>query len=63
MNSGSTTRTKPGGLSNNVAADAVMILDVFSKKTTTTPKDALTNCKRRLAAYIGVAAGAERKKK
>jgi phage-related protein len=46
-----------------VAADAVVILDVFSKKTPTTPKEVLTNCKRRLAAYIGVAAGAERKRK
>jgi phage-related protein len=37
-----------------LAADAVVILDVFSKKTTTTPKDVIANCKRRLEAYIRV---------
>jgi phage-related protein len=47
----------------HVAADAVLILDVFSKKTAATPKEVLTNCKRRLAAYIRVASGAERKRK
>ncbi len=47
----------------HVAADAVVILDVFSKKTATTPNDVLTNCKRRLAAYVNAAVGGERKPK
>jgi phage-related protein len=37
--------------------DAVVILDVFSKKTAATPDEVLTNCKRRLAAYIRLASG------
>ncbi len=47
----------------HVATDAVVILDVFSKKTAATPDEVLTNCKRRLAAYIRVASGGERKRK
>ena len=47
----------------HVAADAVVVLDVFSKKTAATPDEVLTNCKRRLAAYISVASGRERKRK
>jgi phage-related protein len=46
-----------------VATDAVVILDVFSKKTAATPDEALTNCKRRLAAYNRVASGGEGKRK
>ncbi len=30
---------------------AVVILDVFAKKTATTPKSVITNCQQRLAAY------------
>ena len=63
MNSVSTTRTKLGGLFYYVATDAVVILDVFSKKTAATPSEVLTNCRRRLAAYIRVASGGERKRK
>jgi phage-related protein len=47
----------------HVATDAVVILDVFSKKTATTPNEVLINCKRRLAAYINVASGGGRKRK
>jgi phage-related protein len=47
----------------HVATDAVVILDVFSKKTAVTPNEVLTNCRRRLAAYIRVASGEERKRK
>jgi phage-related protein len=32
-------------------ADAVVILEVFSKKTATTPSHVLETCKRRLKAY------------
>jgi phage-related protein len=34
-----------------VDADAVLILDVFSKKTQATPKDAIENCQRRIKLY------------
>jgi phage-related protein len=34
-----------------VAADAVVILDVFSKKTETTPKTVVNRCRQRLASY------------
>ena len=47
----------------HVATDAVVVLDVFSKKTAATPNEVLTNCRRRLAAYIRVASGGERKRK
>ena len=30
---------------NHVATDAVLILDVFSKKSAATPDEVLTNCK------------------
>jgi phage-related protein len=46
----------------HVATDAVVILEVFSKKNAATPKEVLTNCKKRLAAYITVASGEERKR-
>ena len=35
----------------HVEADAVVILEVFSKKTATTPEHTVTTCRRRLAAY------------
>lgn len=47
----------------HVATDAVVILEVFSKKTAATPDEVLTNCKKRLAAYIRAAWGEERKRK
>jgi phage-related protein len=47
----------------HVATDAVVILDVFSKKTAATPKEVLTNCKRRFAAYMKAATGRERKRR
>ena len=46
----------------HVATDAVVILDVFSKKTAATPKEVLVNCRRRLAAYRSAAKGGERKR-
>ncbi len=46
----------------HATTDAVVILDVFSKKTAATPDEVLTNCKRRLAAYIRLASGGERKR-
>jgi len=46
-----------------VATDAVVILDVFSKKTAATPIEILTNCRRRLAAYLRAASGTEGERK
>jgi phage-related protein len=40
-----------------VDPDAVIILEVFSKKSRTTPGDVLQTCRRRLAAYDQVAKG------
>jgi len=37
--------------------DAVVILDVFSKKTATTPQATLQTCRKRLAAYQRAADG------
>ena len=34
-----------------IATDAVVILDVFRKKTETTPKSVLDDCRRRLASF------------
>jgi phage-related protein len=36
----------------HVAPDAIVILDVFSKKTQTTSVQTLENCRKRLAAYL-----------
>jgi phage-related protein len=44
----------------HVAADAVVVLDVFSKKTEATPKAAVDTCRTRLAAYVKVATTKER---
>ena len=33
---------------------AVVVLDVFSKKTEATPKSVITSCQRRLAAYLKI---------
>ncbi|HKY21795.1 MAG TPA: type II toxin-antitoxin system RelE/ParE family toxin [Vicinamibacterales bacterium] len=35
-----------------IATDAVVILDVFPKKTETTPKSVLDHCRRRLAGFL-----------
>jgi phage-related protein len=39
----------------HIAPDAIVILDVFSKKTQTTPAQTLEICRRRLAAYLRAA--------
>jgi len=44
-------RDKTWRIMYHVDADAVVILDVFAKKTGTTPKSVIENCKRRLNAY------------
>lgn len=35
----------------HVAADAIVVLDVFAKKTMSTPKTVIDECKKRLALY------------
>ena len=42
-----------------VASDAVIILDVFSKKTQSTPLQTLDICRKRLAAYLRAVADKE----
>jgi phage-related protein len=45
----------------HVAVDAVVVLDVFSKKTEATPKAVIDTCRTRLAAYVQVATAKERR--
>ena len=35
----------------HIAADAIVVLDVFAKKTPATPKAVIDECRRRLAMY------------
>lgn len=35
----------------HIALDAIVVLDVFQKKTTTTPRDVIADCQERLAAF------------
>ena len=41
----------------HVADDAIVVLDVFAKKTQTTPKSVLEACRNRLAAYLKITKG------
>lgn len=45
----------------HVASDAVVILDVFSKKTETTPKGVLETCQKRVTAYRNAIGAKERR--
>ena len=44
---------------DHVEPDAVVILDVFVKKTRATPKATIATCRRRLASYRAAVSGAE----
>ncbi len=44
----------------HVAPDAVVILEVFSKKTATTPAETLAVCRKRLSMYLKVVSDKER---
>ena len=44
---------------NHLESEAVVILDVFTKKTRATPKATIENCQRRLAAYRKAISGKE----
>jgi len=52
-----TDRDQTWRIMYHVASDAVVILDVFSKKTEATPTTVLDICRTRLAAYLKVAGG------
>lgn len=41
----------------HVSADAIVILDVFAKKTAATPKTVIADCRKRLAEYLRVMQG------
>jgi phage-related protein len=41
----------------HVANDAIVVLDVFAKKTQATPKSVLDGCRKRLAAYLKLTKG------
>jgi phage-related protein len=41
----------------HIASDAIVILDVFSKKTAVTPKWVISECRKRLGAFHRVAQG------
>lgn len=56
-----TDRDQTWRIVHHVAADAVVVLDVFSKKTEATPKSVLDTCRTRLAAYLKVATAKERR--
>ena len=43
----------------HLESDAVVILDVFAKKTQATPKVTIENCQKRLAAYRKVVSSKE----
>jgi phage-related protein len=46
---------------HHVASDAVVILDVFAKKTEATPAGVLDTCRKRLADYLKVVTAKERR--
>ena len=45
----------------HLAADAVVILEIFSKKTRTTPSQVIETCRKRLAAYLRATTGKEQR--
>jgi len=55
-----TDRDQTWRIMHYVAADAVVILDVFSKKTEATPAGVLETCRKRLATYLRVTRPKER---
>jgi len=53
MNCGLSMRTQPGRILYRIDPDAIVILEVFSKKTAQTPKRVIEICKKRLKGYDG----------
>ncbi|MDP2320989.1 MAG: type II toxin-antitoxin system RelE/ParE family toxin [Acidobacteriota bacterium] len=56
-----TDRDQTWRLMYHVDSDAIVILDVFSKKTDATPTGVIANCRTRLAAYLKVVSAKERR--
>jgi len=52
-------RDKTWRIIYHVASDSIVILDVFSKKTQTTPVQTVEVCQKRLAAYLRAVSGKE----
>ena len=56
------TSSEPrAGFPLTLESKAVVILEVFSKKSEATPTTVLDNCRTRLAAYLKVAGGKKRR--
>jgi hypothetical protein len=55
MSFASPMKTRPGG--SFIAPDAVVILEVFSKKTQQTPQHVISTCKERLKLYDQLSRG------
>jgi len=55
-----TDKNQTWRIAYHLAQDAVVILDVFSKKTATTPAETLAVCRKRLFTYLRVASDKER---
>jgi len=56
-----TDRDQTWRIMHHVASDAVVILDVFAKKTESTPAGVLATCQKRLADYLKVVTAKERR--
>lgn len=56
-----TDRDQTWRIMHHVASDAVVILDVFAKKTEATPTGVLDTCRKRLAGYLQVASAKEKR--
>ncbi len=56
-----TDRDQTWRIMHYVASDAVVILDVFSKKTEATPTGVVDTCRKRLASYLKVISPKERR--
>ena len=61
MNCGFTTANSHGASLTISRPDAVVILEIFSKKTQTTPSQVIEMCRKRLAAYLRATTGKEQR--
>jgi phage-related protein len=46
-----TDKTKAWRIMYRIDADAIVIVDIFEKRTQTTPAQTISQCKKRLSAY------------
>ena len=56
-----TDRDQTWRIMHYVASDAVVILDVFAKKTEATPTGVLETCRKRLADFLKAASAKEKR--